>query len=315
MRWSDKTVIFLICSGLLIIFNFFDYAPVILCTAVILTCAHYIFKNIVIHIVLVLLFAVLCFFIPEFIFFLPLIVYDNFLKPLKYTNLVLILPMIYHFSLTKEYLLIVLLIMVTMILKYKTEYLVRTKEKLIRTMDDSIEYGNLLKEKNESLTKNQDYEIKVATLNERSRISKELHDSIGHMLSRSLIHVGAISTISSENNVKQELENLKEYLSEGMDTVRETIHNMRDESFDLHSKLKEIIDDFKFSKIDFEYEVKTQPPIEVKYFMLSTLKETLANIIRHSDAKNVYVTVIEHPSLYQFVVFDNGKVPFETRKK
>ena len=83
MRWSDKTIIFLICSGLLIIFNFFDYAPVILCTAIILTCANYIFKNIVIHIALIFLFAALCFFIPEFIFFLPLIVYDNFLKALK----------------------------------------------------------------------------------------------------------------------------------------------------------------------------------------------------------------------------------------
>lgn len=314
MRWIDKIAIFMVCTVLLILFNFFDYAPALLCIALIYTCLHFIFKQKWIQMSLLYSYVILCLIIPVFIFYIPLIAYDNFFKPLKYNNLIMIVPLIYNFELTDSYLLIILAVLLAIILKYKTDVLYETKENLIKLRDDSTEYSNLLKEKNEKLIESQNYELRVATLNERDRISKELHDSIGHMLSRSLIQVGAISTISKEEPVKIELANLKCSLSEGMDTVRETIHNMRDESFDLYSKTKEIVDGFDFCKIHFEYEVKNQPSIEVKYFIISTLKEALSNIIKHSNATTVHVSVLEHPSIYQFVVSDNGKLHHEARK-
>jgi signal transduction histidine kinase len=96
------------------------------------------------------------------------------------------------------------------------------------------------------LIRRQNDEISLAALNERDRISKELHDSIGHILSRSLIQVGALQTISGEESVKTGLEELKISLSEGMDSVRNTIHNMRDESFDLRTKVAKILSEFAF---------------------------------------------------------------------
>lgn len=51
--------------------------------------------------------------------------------------------------------------------------------------------------------KNQDYEINLATLNERNRISKEIHDHIGHLLSRAILQVGALLTISKENHQRR----------------------------------------------------------------------------------------------------------------
>jgi len=314
MRWIDKIAVFLVCTVLLIMFKFFDYAPAVLCIALIYTCLHFIFRKTWVQMFLLYSYIILCLIMPVFIFYIPLIVYDNFFKPLKYNNLVLLIPLIYNFDLSKSYILIILAIALAIVLKYKTDELYETRESLIKVRDDSTEYSNLLKEKNEKLIENQNFELSVATLNERDRISKELHDSIGHMLSRSLIQVGAISTIAKDETVNNELYKLKESLSEGMDSVRETIHNMRDESFDLYAKTKEIIEGFDFCKIYFEYEVKLQPSIEIKYFIVSTLKESLSNIIKHSNASVVNVSVIEHPSIYQFVVSDNGQISYESQK-
>lgn len=315
MRWSDKTIIFMVCSVLLIIFSFFDYAPVVLCVALIYTCLNYIFKNRLVLIFLLYSYVLICILVPVFIFYIPLIAYDNFYKPLKYHNLFMIIPLIYNFNYSKEYILIVLISCIALILKFRTNSLVEARENLIKLRDDSTEYSNLLKEKNDQLIEKQNYELGMATLNERDRISKELHDSIGHLLSRSLIQLGAIITISKDDEAKNELIMLKNSLSQGMDTVRDTIHNMRDESFDLFSRTKEIVDEFKFCKIYYEYEVKNQPEIEIKYLIVATLKEALANIIKHSDASIVHVNIVEHPSMYQFIIYDNGNVSQSTKKR
>ena len=39
-----------------------------------------------------------------------------------------------------------------------------------------------MEQKNKELLEKQDYEIQVATLNERNRIAREIHDSVGHLL-------------------------------------------------------------------------------------------------------------------------------------
>ena len=56
------------------------------------------------------------------------------------------------------------------------------EEQMHKLMDDSQEVQNLLKEKNQMLLDNQTYHIRVATLSERNRIAREIHDCVGHLL-------------------------------------------------------------------------------------------------------------------------------------
>ena len=48
----------------------------------------------------------------------------------------------------------------------------------------------------------QDTEIYLATLKERNRIAREIHDNVGHMLSRSILMVGALKTVNQAENLK-----------------------------------------------------------------------------------------------------------------
>ena len=70
--------------------------------------------------------------------------------------------------------------------QYQTRRYDRLDEKFRRTRDDSVEKNLLLREKNQSILEKQDYEIYTATLRERNRIAREIHDNVGHMLSRSI---------------------------------------------------------------------------------------------------------------------------------
>ena len=56
----------------------------------------------------------------------------------------------------------------------------------------------MLQEKNKNLMEKQDYEIYLATLRERNRIAREIHDNVGHMPSRSILQMGALITIHKE---------------------------------------------------------------------------------------------------------------------
>ena len=51
----------------------------------------------------------------------------------------------------------------------------------------------------------QDYEIYLATLRERNRIAREIHDNVGHMLSRSILQMGALITIHKEEPLHGQL--------------------------------------------------------------------------------------------------------------
>ena len=47
-------------------------------------------------------------------------------------------------------------------------------------------------------------------------------------------------------------------------------------------------------------------PRDVKYTCLAICREALNNVMRHSNADKVQITVREHPSFYQLVISDNG---------
>jgi signal transduction histidine kinase len=208
----------------------------------------------------------------------------------------------------------VVFLVVAYLLKYKTDQLMTLKSEYNDLRDNTTATSLLLEEKNQSLQKDQDYEINLATLNERNRISKEIHDNIGHLLSRALLQVGALLTITKEEITRGGLTILKDSLSDGMDQIRNSIHHMYDESIDLYMQIEHLVKSFTFCPINFEYDIKNSPPIQLKHCIIGITKEALANIIRHSKATKVAIILREHPAMYQLVIQDNGVINEKTRK-
>lgn len=65
----------------------------------------------------------------------------------------------------------------------RTTELERLEAEYKKTRDDSKELTLMLEQKNRNLLEKQDAEVYMATLKERNRIAREIHDNVGHMLS------------------------------------------------------------------------------------------------------------------------------------
>lgn len=81
------------------------------------------------------------------------------------------------------------------LLKLRTLALSRSRRDYKDLTDNAKEISLHLEQKNKELLEKQDYEIQVATLNERNRIAREIHDSVGHLLSRSILQLGALKAV------------------------------------------------------------------------------------------------------------------------
>ena len=172
--------------------------------------------------------------------------------------------------------------------------------------DDSEEHTLLLSEKNKALLEKQDYEIYAATLRERNRIAREIHDNVGHVLSRTILLTGAARAINKDQNLDSLLKGLDNSLNSAMDSIRSSVHDLHDDAVNLQETIKGIITDIKIENVEFEYDMSEIIPREIKYCFISIIKEALSNVARHSNATLVQITMREHPALYQLCIEDNG---------
>lgn len=203
----------------------------------------------------------------------------------------------------------ILFFIVAFFLQLRTESEEKLRQDFMKLRDDSTEKNILLEEKNHMLVEKQNYEIYTATLKERNRIAREIHDNVGHLLSRSILITGAAKAVSSSEAVSPLLDSLDISLNQAMTSIRTSVHDLHDESVNLRESVEGLISEFQFCPVSLDYDMGLEIPREVKYCFISIVKEALSNMARHSNATSAYVVMREHPALYQLCIEDNGKIP------
>ena len=186
-------------------------------------------------------------------------------------------------------------------------------EKLHKTRDDGEELERLLKKQNKQLLKEQDQQIHLATLTERNRIAREIHDNVGHMLSRAILLLGAIKTVNKNESIAPQLDLLADTLDESMRKMRESVHDLHDDSIDLEKNFRELLGELKDYHVDLEADFEEQVPRKVKISLIGILQESITNIIKHSNGDSVKVIFHSNPSFCTLSVTDNGTVSEGTK--
>lgn len=201
---------------------------------------------------------------------------------------------------------VVLLMAFAIMLSYFTEQLLGYQMKLHSMRDASMEHDMLMEQMNHQLIEKQNAQIYNATLKERNRIAREIHDNVGHMITRSILQVGAIGVINTDEKLKAPIADLKSTLDTAMDSMRKSVHDLYDESVDLRqalAKLKPTDSAFAFS---LEYDCEDDVPRDVKYAFIAIAKEAVNNAVKHSNGDEIRIIVREHPAFYQLEIMDNG---------
>ena len=249
---------------------------------------------------------------PTFCLFLPLVYYDAMADSHATGEGVWIMAaagsLVVSFANlpTGTSLMIAALMAVAYVLAQRTAAIERSQIEAKQLRDNSYEMTMLLTQKHRELLEKQDYEVRLATLNERGRIAREIHDHVGHLLSRSILQVGALMVTKSNEEERQSLLTVRETLSEAMNRIRASVHDLHDDSLDLRTKIETLVHKFTFCPIRLDYRLEREPEKDIAYCFIAVVKEGLSNIIRHSDATQVTLALLEHPALYQLVLQDNG---------
>ena len=277
--------------------------------AITITCLNYFIEITTFRIVSTLIWGIFVCFFPHAIYFLPLIFYDI----IKAKS---ILPYVPYFisiirfgdiwTLADGISLLIGLTCAILLYRY-TAIHDSLIEQFKKSRDDSIELNSLLQEKNHTLIQKQNAEIYAATLKERNRIAREIHDNVGHLLSRSILMSGALKATNKESMLTPNIQVLEDTLTAAMDTIRNSVHDLHNRSVDLYETLNSLIEEFHYCDISLDYDIQSEVPADMKYAYIMIAKEGLSNIIKHSNATSVNMIVREHPSLYQFILQDNGK--------
>lgn len=208
---------------------------------------------------------------------------------------------------------VVLLMAFAIMLSYFTELLLGYQMKLHSMRDASMEHDMLMEQMNHQLIEKQNAQIYNATLKERNRIAREIHDNVGHMITRSILQVGAIGVINTDERLKAPISDLKSTLDTAMDSMRKSVHDLYDESVDLRqalAKLKPTDSAFAFS---LEYDCEDNLPRDAKYAFIAIAKEAVNNAVKHSNGDEIRIIVREHPAFYQLGIMDNGTSADERR--
>ena len=159
---------------------------------------------------------------------------------------------------------------------------------------------------------------------ESHRISRELHDSVGQMLSALSYQINDLETTLKDSRGKEATkayyeqidtttERAKNLLKEVIQEVREISHNLMPKiltDYGLIEALKQLRLDFASGvniPINLDVFCETQrfdDNIEISIFRIT--QEAVSNVLKYADASEINIQLIEHQTNLQLLVEDNG---------
>lgn len=157
---------------------------------------------------------------------------------------------------------------------------------------------------------------------ERSRISKELHDQLGHDLAllKSRVHSIGKQLEDCQEELKTECENLIAHIELIIENVRRISRDLMPsilEDLGLFASLQWLVENFaKQHAINITLDMEDIDHLfsrEIQVNIYRAFQETFTNISKHADAKAVSVEVKKDGGYISFVVKDDGK-GFELNK-
>ncbi|MEO0409297.1 MAG: sensor histidine kinase, partial [Cyanobacteria bacterium P01_A01_bin.135] len=154
----------------------------------------------------------------------------------------------------------------------------------------------------------QEVEILAADL-ERTRIARDIHDSLGHTLMSLDVQLELAQQLYGKSDQgRQALSTSKMLASQAVKEVRRAVATIRDEAFDLNAALTQLIEQFRSSAaISVESQLNLPHlPLHINHQIFCIVKEGLENVRRHSQARSVRVEAYISDDGLSLSLIDDG---------
>jgi signal transduction histidine kinase len=154
----------------------------------------------------------------------------------------------------------------------------------------------------------------LATVQERNRIARDIHDSVGHALTVLNLHLEAALKLwqTDPEEATEFLTEAKQLGSHALKEVRQSIATLRVDplvGLSLPEAIANLVKEFKRSsgistnlKIDLQQSIKN----EIKVAIYRIVQEALTNICKHASATEVKISIRMETNL-MLIIGDNGK--------
>lgn len=153
----------------------------------------------------------------------------------------------------------------------------------------------------------------TAKLEERNKISGNLHDKIGHTISGTILQLEAIKVLFSmnEEKAKDSLNIAINNLRVGMDDIRNTLKNIRPQQEELGINRIKLILEEKTKNTDYDFKIRYNGNLEeistIDWILfVQAVKEISTNSIKYSKGYLIEVNLEVLNTIIKLEVKDNG---------
>ncbi len=155
----------------------------------------------------------------------------------------------------------------------------------------------------------------LAVVEERNRLSREIHDGLGASLSSLIIQAEYLQSMAKDEDLQREIKELKTCAEESIDELRRSLRMMRAD-FELVPAVEDYCRTFTDrSKIPLKFEKEGMAgPLsnEAQLAIFRVLQEALSNAAKHGQAKEILVQLRFDELRMALSVKDDG-IGFDTR--
>ncbi|AFU17841.1 Response regulator receiver (plasmid) [Bacillus thuringiensis MC28] len=153
---------------------------------------------------------------------------------------------------------------------------------------------------------------RITLLEERDRLSKDLHDTMGHSYTSIIMGMETLRMELKSKEGEQQLDSLLQLARNSMEEVRLYLHQMdlSQESLPLVVTLQQLTEEFKkHAKVNVRTRIIGEECMvskQSKMTLYRSLQESLTNAVRHGNATEIIVSLHFEPQQIRLDVQDYG---------
>lgn len=161
----------------------------------------------------------------------------------------------------------------------------------------------------------------LATIKERNRLAREIHDGLGHYLTTIHMQIQAADAVSPRDpqKAREMLTKAQTLTQEALEDVRESVAALRERSKGDTVPLMEMIQKLMDDSISFglrsNFSISGTPretSSQAQWTLFRAVQEGISNICKHSQASEYWIKLdYEDLHVIRLTINDNGKGPFE----